>query len=56
MKQHDEGNKIDLMKYRLDAAKSDLNAAKILIEAKEYRASNNRAYYAVFHAYQFLLL
>lgn len=50
MKQHDEGNKIDLMKYRLEVAKSDLNAAKILIEAKEYRASNNRAYYAVFHA------
>lgn len=50
MKQHDEGNKIDLMKYRLETAKSDLKAAKVLIEAKEYRASNNRAYYAIFHA------
>ncbi len=50
MKQHDEGNKIDLMKYRLEIAKSDLKAAKVLIEAKEYRASNNRAYYAIFHA------
>ncbi len=50
MKQHDEGNKSDLMKYRLESAKSDLKAAKVLIEAKEYRASNNRAYYAIFHA------
>ena len=50
MKQREEGNKIDLMKYRLETAKSDLKAAKILIEAKEYRASNNRAYYAIFHA------
>ncbi len=50
MKQHDEGNKTDLMNYRLEIAKSDLKAAKVLIEAKEYRASNNRAYYAVFHA------
>jgi len=50
MKQHEEGNKVDLMKYRLGTAKSDLKAAKILIEAKEYRASNNRAYYAIFHA------
>lgn len=50
MKQHDEGNKIDLMKYRLETAKSDLNAAKVLIKAKEYKASNNRAYYAIFHA------
>lgn len=50
MKQHEEGNKFDLMKYRLETAKSDLKAAKILIEAEEYRAANNRAYYAIFHA------
>ncbi|MCM1538715.1 MAG: HEPN domain-containing protein [bacterium] len=50
MEQHEEGTKIDLMKYRLETAKSDLKAAKILIEAEEYRASNNRAYYAIFHA------
>lgn len=50
MKQHEEGNKFDLMKYRLETAKSDLKSAKILIEAEEYRAANNRAYYAIFHA------
>lgn len=50
MKQHKEGNKFDLMKYRLESAKSDLKSAKILIEAEEYRAANNRAYYAIFHA------
>ena len=47
MKQHEEGNKFDLMKYRLESAKSDLKSAKILIEAEEYRAANNRAYYAL---------
>lgn len=41
MKRREEGNKIDLLKYRLATAKSDLKAAKILIEAKVYRASNN---------------
>ncbi|MCM1112549.1 MAG: HEPN domain-containing protein [Muribaculum sp.] len=34
----------------METAKSDLKAAKILSDAKEYRASNNRAYYAIFHA------
>lgn len=50
MKRHDEGNKTDLMKYRLETAESDLRVAKSLIQAKEYRTANNRAYYAIFHA------
>ncbi|MCM1188618.1 MAG: HEPN domain-containing protein [bacterium] len=50
MKQHDEGNKTDLMKYRLETAESDLRVAKLLIQSKEYRTANNRAYYAIFHA------
>ncbi|MCM1143828.1 MAG: HEPN domain-containing protein [Lachnoclostridium sp.] len=50
MERHEEGTKTDLMKYRLETAKSDLKTAKMLIEAEEYRASNNRAYYAIFHA------
>ncbi len=50
MKQHEEGNKADLMKYRLETAESDLKVAKSLIESEEYRAANNRAYYAIFHA------
>ena len=44
MKQHEEGNKFDLMKYRLESAKSDLKSAKILIEAEEYRAANIYAF------------
>lgn len=35
MKQHEEGNKSDLMKYRLELAKSDLKSAKKLIEVVE---------------------
>lgn len=50
MKQHDEGDKTDLMKYRLETAESDLRVAKSLIQSKEYRTANNRAYYAIFHA------
>lgn len=34
MKQHDGGNKTDLMKYRLEAAESDLRVAKSLIQSK----------------------
>lgn len=30
MKQHEEGDKFDLIKYRLESAKSDLKSAKIL--------------------------
>ena len=31
-------------------AKSDTNSAKILLDASEYRSSNNRAYYGIYHA------
>lgn len=44
------GTKKDLVLYRIQTAKSDLNAAKILLNADEYKGANNRAYYAVFHA------
>lgn len=52
MKQHDEevGTKVDLALHRIQNAKDDLNAAKILLEAGEYRGANNRSYYAIFHA------
>lgn len=36
--------------YRIHTAKSALNAARILLDAEEYKGANNRAYYAVFHA------
>lgn len=44
------GTRKDLVLYRIQTAKSDLNAARILLEAKEYKGANNRAYYSVFHA------
>lgn len=52
MKQHDEdiGTKKDLCLYRIQTAKENLNSARILFDAKEYKDANNRAYYAIFHA------
>ena len=44
------GTKKDLVLHRIQTAKSDLNAAQILLGAEEYKGANNRAYYAVFHA------
>lgn len=55
MKQHDEGSTIDLMKYRLETAKSDWIVAKKMLDMEEYRAANNRAYYAIFHAISAIL-
>ena len=45
----------DLSRYRLDTAKSDLKVAKILYDAKEFRASVNRSYYSIFHALRAVL-
>ena len=51
MEQHNDfGTPKDLAEYRIETAKSDLNAAKILYEAGEMRGANNRAYYAIYHA------
>lgn len=46
----DFGTKKDLAMYRIQTAKSDLKAARILLAAEEYKGANNRAYYAIFHA------
>ena len=45
-----ESSVIELSKYRFDTARSDLEAAKALFAVKQYRASINRSYYAIFHA------
>jgi uncharacterized protein (UPF0332 family) len=50
MEQHDIGTQKELILYRLESAKEDLLAAKALCEASLYKAANNRAYYAIFHA------
>lgn len=46
----DTGTRKDLVLYRIQAAKGDLKAARILLAAEEYKGANNRAYYAIFHA------
>lgn len=52
MEQHEQniGTRKELVLYRIQTARSDLKAAKILFGAEEYRGANNRVYYAVFHA------
>lgn len=50
MEQHEKGSVSDLVHYRIETAKSDLQSAKILLKEREYRGANNRAYYAIYHA------
>lgn len=51
MKRPDDniGTVRDLALHRIETAKSDINSAKILLDAGEYRSSNNRAYYGIYH-------
>lgn len=46
----EKGTVRDLMYYRIETAKNDLRTALMLLEREEYKAANNRAYYAIFHA------
>ncbi len=50
MPEHLERDIKDLMIYRLQRAKEDLEAANVLVRSNSYLAANNRIYYAVFHA------
>ncbi len=50
MEQPERGSIGDLVRYRIEIAKSDLLSANILLKEGEYRGANNRAYYAVYHA------
>lgn len=50
----DIGTKMDVVRHRLNVAREDLDTAKLTFEAGQYRgsnnrASNNRAYYSIFH-------
>ena len=46
--QHSEiGTQKDLVLYRINAAKEDLQSAKILRDANSFKGANNRAYYAM---------
>ena len=50
-------NKIskELSKHRLEQAKEDLAASKILYDSKLYKSANNRAYYSIFHSIKAVL-
>ena len=53
MKQHDAydvGSRKDMVMHRIQVAKEDLETARILVNASQYRGANNRAYYAIYHA------
>lgn len=47
---NDSETRNDLVRYRIETAKSDVKSAKILLDAGEYRGANNRAYYSIYHA------
>lgn len=40
----------ELSKYRFQRSCEDLNDAKLLMDAKSFKSSVNRSYYAIFHA------
>ena len=46
---------IDLVMHRLEQAKEELNAGKLLYKEKFYKSANNRAYYSIFHAIRAVL-
>ena len=51
MKQPEEkGTQRDLVLYRIETSKSDIKAAEILLNAREFRGANNRAYYGIYRA------
>lgn len=50
MEHLNRGSVDDLVRYRIETAKSDLLSANILLKEREYRGANNRAYYAIYHA------
>lgn len=45
----------ELSKHRLEQAKEDLAAGKMLYECKFYKSANNRAYYSIFHSIKAVL-
>ena len=45
----------NLSLHRLEQAKEDLEAAKLLYQKKYYKSANNRAYYAIFHSMRAVL-
>lgn len=50
MQPDEKGTQKDLIFQRIETAQSDIKAAEILLNAKEFRGANNRAYYGIYHA------
>ena len=46
---------VDLSKHRLERAKDDLEASKLLVDNNKFSQSISRSYYAIFHAARALL-
>ena len=46
----ESGSFADVAWYKLERAVDDLESAEILLKNGKYKAANNRAYYACFHA------
>lgn len=49
MKQHETGTRHDLIEHRFRIAEEDLETTYLLLDAKQYRGANNRAYYSIYH-------
>lgn len=45
----DVGNRNDVIKHRFSIAEEDLETARLLLNANQYRGANNRAYYSIYH-------
>ena len=55
MKPHETGNRRDLIEHRFCIAEEDLETAHLLLDAKQYRGANNRAYYSIYHTIDAIL-
>ena len=45
----------DLAIHRLEQAREDLEAGKLLYDKNFYKSANNRAYYSIFHSIKSIL-
>jgi uncharacterized protein (UPF0332 family) len=46
---------VELVKYRIEKAKNDLQASRIMLENNLFAQSLNRSYYSIFHAVRAIL-
>ncbi|MFH1454330.1 MAG: HEPN domain-containing protein [Armatimonadota bacterium] len=50
-----DGKLLELAKYRIEKAKSDLESSELMLQNGKFAQSLNRSYYAIFHATRALL-